>query len=315
MINSEHNLDLLILKKALKMNNEIRNLLDADLEKKSSGSSAVTSASTSPQVNKKDNYYFQSGDGEIVRLKVLNKILREDTLSLLSKVDLKDKVVLEVGCGLGIISSELAMRVGDKGKVCAIDNSEHLLNFAREHAENQGLLNVEFRNMNIYDIDICSFPQKFDVLYGRYIIVNLSNPTEVLDRLLGMLKEGGTIILEEGILNEGFCYPPNAAYQAWRDKVNPCFWKDDKDPTIGLQLHSIFTRKNIKILEEKRIQPLLTTPETRGLVTQSLTNSRELNSGVTVELAELIAGLQELEGQDCVIGSAPTMQIVGKLSM
>ncbi|KIA76071.1 class I SAM-dependent methyltransferase [Parachlamydia acanthamoebae] len=262
---------------------------------------------------KKGDYIFKTGAGEIIRLKALNTLLNRDTCDLLDRFRLEGKTILEVGCGLGIISAELAKRVGKEGKVAAIDNSDNLLNFAREHGKEQGVSNVDYLNVDIYDIDTQTFSQKFDVLYGRYIIVNLSNPVQAIEHLLGLLKEGGTIILEEAILNQGFCYPPNEAYKKWQKILDVGLWKNQKDPTIGLQLHSIFERKNIKVIEQRMIQPLLNTPEKKSLVTQSLSNSKENTPDAPEEFVQLISELRKLENEDCIIGSAPTMQIVGQL--
>lgn len=276
-----------------------------------SGESKYVSQKSITQ-HRKDNYFYKIDANEVERLKILNNLLNKDTCTLLDGVSLKEgNIVLELGCGLSIISVELAKRVGPQGRVIAIDDSNTLLNHASKYIKEQGISNIQHQKLNIYEIDAQTFSQKFDVIYGRFIIMNLSNPITELERLLGLLKKGGTIILEEAIISHSFCYPSHPVFTQWQAALKSNFKKDQKDADFGLQLPSLFRRNGIRISEQKIVQVILNSPEERSLISRVFLHSKE-NLGTLPEFSHLVTELQNLEKQDYIIALGPTFQIVGR---
>jgi SAM-dependent methyltransferase len=260
----------------------------------------------------KDNYFYKIDASEMERLKILNHLLNKDTLELLDSAPLKlGNTILELGCGLGIISVELARRVGSKGEVIAVDYGDLLLGYATQYAKAQGISNVLYKKLNIYDIDAQTFGKKFDVIYGRYIVMNLSNPEEELKRLLGLLNKGGTIILEEGIISHSFCYPEHPAFAQWQDALKSSFKKDKKDSDFGLQLPLLFKKNGLQIYLQRVRQPLLHSPEERSLISRVFLNSKDALSACP-KFSHIVTELKNLEKQENVIGLGTTFQIIGK---
>src|SRR5437870_6417393 len=73
--------------------------------------------------------------------------------------------VLDVGCGCGDTTLELARRVGPAGQVLGIDVSSSMVARAAEAARAAGLRNVGFENA---DAQTHGFPHRhFDVVYSR----------------------------------------------------------------------------------------------------------------------------------------------------
>ena len=80
------------------------------------------------------------------RLRVLARVMRTSSISLFERVGLRDGLdCLDVGCGGGDATLELARRVGPHGKVIGVDIDETKLQIARAEAAEQGVRNVEFR--------------------------------------------------------------------------------------------------------------------------------------------------------------------------
>lgn len=94
-------------------------------------------------------YSIALGEEDKDRLLIINEIYNPFTKNFLTapKISTGDQV-LELGCGIGIISQELSKLVGPTGHVLAIDNSEEQLDVARSLLGNQIPDNLEFRKLS-----------------------------------------------------------------------------------------------------------------------------------------------------------------------
>ncbi len=107
---------------------------------------------------------------------------------------LKDKSILDVGCGTG----ELALGLAEKGAfVTAIDLNDALLNEARN---NRGHERIVYRKANMLHIARLFGRSKFDALtcFGN-TLVHLMNPMQMRDFFSGVLtvlKPGGLFFLQ-----------------------------------------------------------------------------------------------------------------------
>jgi len=111
-------------------------------------------------------------------------LLAMDRASILS-----GERVLDVGCGCGDTTFELARRVGKTGELTGIDLSSIMLARARESAEDLGSTHVRFINA---DAQTYAFqPQSFDLLYSRFGIMFFTDPQAAFGKLLRALRPGG----------------------------------------------------------------------------------------------------------------------------
>lgn len=100
------------------------------------------------------------------------------------------EAVLDIGCGAGATSFELARAVGAGGSVTGVDISAPLLGRARERAAAFGL-NVDFREA---DASRPSFaPHSFDLLFSRFGVMFFDDPTAAFAELRRTLKPGGRL--------------------------------------------------------------------------------------------------------------------------
>lgn len=99
--------------------------------------------------------------------------------------------VIDVGCGCGATSLELARRVAPDGTVTGIDISAVMLERARRAASETGIANARFENA---DAQTHAFsPAAFDVLFSRFGVMFFIDPVAAFTNLHRALRPGGRI--------------------------------------------------------------------------------------------------------------------------
>ena len=92
------------------------------------------------------------------RISALQAAMAQEALSLLNLTG--DKTVLDIGCGQGRITREIAARV-PLGRVVGVDASEKMIAFAREHDASSPQPNLEFA---VADGRHLNFHHEFDLV-------------------------------------------------------------------------------------------------------------------------------------------------------
>ena len=96
--------------------------------------------------------------------------------------------VLDVGCGWGDMSLQLAEIVGPKGRVVGIDCVDAFLEEAKKDAVAKGLMHAEFFRG---DAEVALPENEFDYVVARFGTMFFTNPVAALRRMRLALKPGG----------------------------------------------------------------------------------------------------------------------------
>lgn len=100
--------------------------------------------------------------------------------------------VLDVGCGTGVVSREVARRVGPSGRVVGLDPSSLMLTIARELAEREGVQEqLEFRVGDVRDLPFED--STFDVLLAITALSHTTDADQAIPGLVRVLRPGGRI--------------------------------------------------------------------------------------------------------------------------
>lgn len=87
----------------------------------------------------------------------------------------KGMFVLDVGCGTGAITKDIAKIVGSSGKVIGIDNTKKFIESGKETYK-------ETRNLELIHADLFDFEtdEKFDLITSARVLQWLNNPKDAL---------------------------------------------------------------------------------------------------------------------------------------
>jgi ubiquinone/menaquinone biosynthesis C-methylase UbiE len=96
---------------------------------------------------------------------------------------------LDLGCGCGATTLELARRVGPGGSVLGVDLSEPMLARARERAA--GLGQVEFRAADAQTADLGA--ASFDLAYSRFGVMFFADPPAAFANVRRALRPAGRL--------------------------------------------------------------------------------------------------------------------------
>lgn len=98
--------------------------------------------------------------------------------------------VLDIGCGLGDSTVQLARLVGPQGHAHGVDVAERMVVGAREEAANSGVENVSFEAV---DVQAASFTEAYDYAFGRFGTMFFANPMAALRNVRQALRPGGRL--------------------------------------------------------------------------------------------------------------------------
>jgi len=100
--------------------------------------------------------------------------------------------VLDIGCGFGDTTRQLAELVGPQGSVLGFDISERFVELARAEAEEDGLANVEYL---AGDVQATEFDRRFDYAFSRMGTMFFANPVGALRNVRAALEPGGRLCM------------------------------------------------------------------------------------------------------------------------
>lgn len=124
---------------------------------------------------------------------------------------------LDVCCGTGDLTIELARRVGPEGSVVGCDFSEPMLDLAREKALESGIQNARFEWADALRLPYDE--ERFDAVTVGFGVRNLADLDRGLAEMHRVLKPGGRLVVLE--ITQPTRPPLSTFYSLWFDRIVP----------------------------------------------------------------------------------------------
>ena len=149
-------------------------------------------ASAIPNANQYEEWNNATGRRWLERHEAVDRQIAPFGLRAMDRADIRPgERVLDVGCGCGETTLELARRVGAPGFVTGIDISELLIDTARQRADSSNLSNVRFEAADAQTFPLP--PQSFDLVFSRFGIMFFDDPEAAFSNLRKALRPGGRL--------------------------------------------------------------------------------------------------------------------------
>lgn len=201
-----------------------------------------------------------------------------------------NKQVLDVGCGPGSITVDIAKRVGH---VIGLDYVSSPLEAARRLAESHGVSNISFQVGDIHALPFAD--NTFDIVHAHQVLQHIENPVQALREMRRVVKSGGIVAVRESASLHW--YPEFDGITAWRHLTERMQRERGGNPHPGSMIHvwaheAGFARENIK---KSAGSWCFSSPEERSYWGNSMEERARSSGFANVAIAEGFATQDDLE--------------------
>ncbi|MFE9425370.1 methyltransferase domain-containing protein [Kitasatospora sp. NPDC006697] len=142
--------------------------------------------------------------------------------------------LLDVGCGPGTITADLAELVGPEGRVAAIDTSAEVLAEAARCAAARGIGNIAFEVADVFQLP---YPDgEFDVVHAHQVLQHLGDPVAALREMRRVLAPGGVLAVRDADYRAMAWYPELPELERWMEIYQQSTRINGGEPNAGRRL-------------------------------------------------------------------------------
>jgi SAM-dependent methyltransferase len=129
--------------------------------------------------------------------------------------------VVDLGCGSGTTTLELAARVGPGGEVAGVDISAEMLARGRERAARAGAGNIEFVHADVQVHDLGE--ARFDAAYSRFGVMFFADPVAAFANVRRALRPGAALsfVCWQSVFDNEWMLIPGAAVASVTGSLPP----------------------------------------------------------------------------------------------
>jgi SAM-dependent methyltransferase len=143
------------------------------------------------------DYVLGTHDDEIERLGLQHRVWRPRALDAWRRAGFTaGQTIVDVGCGPGYATLDLAEIVGASGKIVAVDRSRRFLDALDRVSRARGLDS----RIEAHELDLADSPlpaRSADAAWARWILAFVREPRALLTRISKILRPGGVFVAHE----------------------------------------------------------------------------------------------------------------------
>jgi SAM-dependent methyltransferase len=205
-----------------------------------------------------------------------------------------DARLLDVGCGPGTITVDLAAHVRD-GTVVGLDAEPAIVAEAEASLGARGQPNVTFEVGDVYHLAFDD--DRFDVVHAHQVLQHLAEPTAALREMRRVCRPGGLVACRDADYGAMFWYPSSGTMTEWQVLYREVARSAGGEPDAGRHLVAWARAADFSLVEASASMWCFTTSEERvwwgELWAERLTRSRFAEQATLQRLAE-VADLERL---------------------
>lgn len=204
------------------------------------------------------DYILGTDRAELHRLGVQHQVWASEARKAWTLADFgAGQTILDLGSGPGFCSRDLAYMVGDAGKLIAVDKSKTYIDFLKKINEFHQL-NIDCRHTDFDELDLSQ--DQLDGVFIRWALAWISNPFEILDKVVDSMLPGGVIVVQEYFDWSTFQVQPNMpALQLGIDSIfNTYKNKQEGDIDVGRKVSGFLYDLGLEVISTRPLSKLVT---------------------------------------------------------
>lgn len=223
--------------------------------------------------------------------------------------------ILDVGCGPGTITADLARRVAP-GQVIGVDRAPAAVAAAEPMT---GEDNLTFRTGDVYTLDVGA---QFDVVHAHQVLQHLADPVAALVEMRRVCATDGVVGVRESDYRGMVWYPEEPALDRWMDLYQAVARVNGGEPDAGRRLYAWARAAGFSEVTPSASMWCYATPADRGwwadLWADRLTESaigeqaQALGIATTEDLREMAAGWRRWAAHDDAWFAVPHGEVLGR---
>jgi ubiquinone/menaquinone biosynthesis C-methylase UbiE len=144
--------------------------------------------------------------------------------------------LLDVGCGPGTITMDLAQAVGATGRVTALERTSEALGLAREEGTRRGMTNVGFE---VGDVTALELPDDaYDVVHAHQVLQHVDDPVRALGEMRRVCRPGGIVAARDSDYGAFAWHPRVPELDRWLEVYEQVARSNHAEPHAGRRLLS-----------------------------------------------------------------------------
>jgi len=204
------------------------------------------------------DYVLGTHDDELERLGLQHRVWRDHVLDAWRRAGFTSgQTLLDLGCGPGYATVDLASVAGSGGSVIGIDRSRRFLDRLERVAREEAASPVETYEI---DLDTGDLPDKIvDGVWCRWVLGFLRNPRRMIEQIARAVRPGGTFVSHEYFAYETWRFlPPSAELSEFVQTVISNWRATGGEPDMGLELPAWLGEAGFDIVEVRPLVHVLT---------------------------------------------------------
>ncbi|MGW0230863.1 methyltransferase domain-containing protein [Actinopolymorpha singaporensis] len=141
--------------------------------------------------------------------------------------------VLDVGCGPGTITADLATKVFP-GRVTALEVAEEVSALARAEARARGVSNIDFVVGDVHNLDWPA--DRFDVVHAHQVLQHVADPVQALREMRRVCVPGGVVAARDSDYAGFTWFPLLPGLEEWLSLYRAAARANGGEPDAGRRL-------------------------------------------------------------------------------
>ena len=182
------------------------------------------------------DYILGTHDEEIARLGLQHRVWRPRALDSWRRAGFTaGQTILDIGCGPGYASLDLAEITGPDGMVHALDRSKRFLDTLAHMARHRGLANIDIHEVDLNESPIPDL--QVDAAWARWVFAFVRQPKRLLSEIARVIRPGGAFVIHEYFDYSTWRLTPQSTEMEEFVRETMESWRSEGgEPDIGLEL-------------------------------------------------------------------------------